>query len=139
VGLLASVSRLAERRPGEVRRDGSIGRVAGTLAAGRRVEVGLGAAVALQRAAGAEDDRIAGSARARTVIAGPLDAAIEYARRAPLSGARIGALDAVRVEAGLSQDASRIAVGYTFVGFGGDGLSPETDTGRLYVRAQLAY
>jgi hypothetical protein len=64
---------------------------------------------------------------------------VEYARRAPLRGGRLGALDSVRAEAGVGGRESRVALGYNLVGFGGDGLSPAADTGRLYVRAQLVY
>jgi hypothetical protein len=137
--VLASLARIVEMRPGGARRDGVVARLAATAAAGRRVELGLGAALALQEVAGGEEDRLAGSARARVRIAGPLDGAVEYARRAPLDGDDIGALDAFRVEAGLGARESRLALGYTLIGFGGDGLEPAGDTGRLYVRAQLAY
>jgi hypothetical protein len=44
-------------------------------------------------------------------VLGPLDGALEYARRAPLRGGDLGAHDAVRVEAGFSQRESRLAVG----------------------------
>lgn len=136
--LLASVSRIAERRPGAARRDGVVARLAATVARSR-IEAGLGAGVSLQEAAGGRDDRIAGSVRARVRLVGPLDAAVEYARRASLRGGRLGALDAARAEAGVTEGESRLALGYTFVGFGGDGLTPAADTGRLYVRAQLTY
>jgi hypothetical protein len=136
--VLASVARIVEERPGAPRRDGVVARLAGTAAAGRRLELGLGAALALQEIAGTHDDRLAGSVRARVRIAGPLDVALEYARRAPLDGGDVGALDALRAEAGLSVRESRLAVGYTVIGFGGDGLAPAEDTRRLYVRAQLA-
>ncbi len=137
--VLASVARIVEMRPGAARRDGFVARLAGTAAAGRRLELGLGAALALQEIADARDDRIAGSVRARVRIVGPADAAVEYSRRAPLGDGDVGALDAVRAEAGLSVRESRLAVGYTVIGFGGDGLAPAEDTRRLYVRAQLAY
>jgi hypothetical protein len=137
--VLASLSRIVEERPGAAKRDGWIARLAGTAAAWRRLELGLGAALGLQQVAGVRDDRLAGSVRARVRIAGPADAAVEYARRAPLSGGDVGALDAVRAEAGLSAGESRLALGYTVIGFGGDGLAPAEDTRRLYVRAQLAY
>ncbi|HEX9053175.1 MAG TPA: hypothetical protein VF841_21785, partial [Anaeromyxobacter sp.] len=104
-----------------------------------RLELGLGAALAVQEVAGARDDRIAGSVRARVRVAGPADVAGEYARRSPIGGGDIGALDALRAEAGVAIGESRLAVGYTLVGFGGDGLTPAEDTSRLYVRAQLAY
>jgi hypothetical protein len=136
--LLASVSRLADMRPGEARRDGVVSRLAATASLGR-LEAGLGGGLALQRVAGGSDDRVAASARARVGVAGPLDVAGEYARRAALGSGRLGALDAVRAEAGLSKGGNRLAVGYTFIGFGGDGLTPAEDTGRLYVRAQVTY
>jgi hypothetical protein len=137
--VLASVARIIEMRPGATRREGWLARLATTAAAARRLELGLGAALALQEIAGAHDDRIAGSVRARVRVAGPADAAVEYARRSPLGGGDIGALDAIRAEAGLGVRESRLAVGYTLVGFGGDGLNPAEDTSRVYVRAQLAY
>ena len=144
LAVLGSVARFVEQRPGTDRRDGVLARLAATSGAGR-VRAGLGAAIAVQEVAGARDDRLSGSARVQVRLAGPLDGAVEYARRAPLSGGRLGALDAVRAEAGLAAGngrrpgEGRIAVGYTLVGFGGDGLSPAADTGRLYVRAQLSY
>jgi hypothetical protein len=125
-------------RPGEVRRDGVVSRLAATASAGR-FEAGLGGGVAFQRVAGGSDDRVSGSVRARVRVWGPFDGAAEYDRRAPLGGERLGALDAVRVEAGVGNGEGRLAVGYTFIGFGGDGLTPAEDTGRLYVRAQLTY
>jgi hypothetical protein len=103
------------------------------------LELGLGAGLVLQRVEGGSDDRVSGSVRARFLIHGPFDAAVEYARRASLEEGNLGALDAFRAEAGVSGRESRIALGYNFVGFGGDGLSPAADTSRLYVRAQLAY
>jgi hypothetical protein len=136
--LLASVSRLADMRPGELRRDGVVSRLAATASAGR-LEAGLGGGLALQRVAGGSDDRVSASARIRVRVAGPFDGAAEYARRAPLGGGRLGALDAARAEVGVSKGETRLAVGYTFIGFGGDGLTPAEDTSRLYVRAQLAY
>jgi hypothetical protein len=116
-----------------------VARAAGTAEAIARVELGVGAAIAIQEVADVRDDRLSGSARTRVRLAGPLDAAVEYARRAPLSGGRLGALDAVRAEAGLNARESRVALGYNLVGFGGDGLSPAADTGRVYLRAQLVY
>jgi hypothetical protein len=139
LGLLASAARFVEQRPGQLRRDGVAFRLAGTAEAAARLRVGLGGAVALQEVAGARDDRLSGSARLQVRIAGPVDAAAEYARRASLSGSALGDLDAVRAEAGLAAGEARVAVGYTVVGFGGDGLSPAQDTGRLYLRAQVAY
>jgi len=137
--LLATVSRIVEMRPGEARRDGVVVRLAATFEAARRLALGLGAGLALQETAGVRDDRISGSARARVRIAGPFDAAVEYARRAPLGGGALGSLDAVRAEVGVSERESRLAIGYTLLGFGGDGLAPASDTGRLHVRAQFAY
>jgi hypothetical protein len=139
LGVIASGARIAERRPGEARRDGVVARLALTADAAARLELGIGAAVAIQEVAGARDDRLSGSVRARARITGPLDGAVEYARRAPLGGGRLGALDAVRAELGVAERESRIAVGYNLFGFGGDGLAPAEDTGRLYVRAQLTY
>ncbi len=136
---LATASRFAERRPGEARRDGVALRLAATADAAARLRVGAGAAIALQEVAGLRDDRLSGSARAQVRLVGPVDAAVEYARRAPLSGRRLGALDSWRAEAGVGAREGRIAVGYNVVGFGGDGLSPAEDSSRLYVRAQLAY
>jgi hypothetical protein len=136
--VLASVSRLADMRPGEVRRDGVVSRLAATASAGR-FEAGLGGGLAFQRVPGGSDDRVSASARVRVRVSGPFDGAAEYARRAPLGGGRLGALDAMRVEVGVAKGESRLALGYTFIGFGGDGLTPAEDTGRLYVRAQLTY
>jgi hypothetical protein len=33
----------------------------------------------------------------------------------------------------------RLALGYHLVGFSGDGLSPDEQVGRLFLRAQLVY
>jgi hypothetical protein len=68
-----------------------------------------------------------------------VDVAAEYARRAPLAGQPLGDLDAVRGEAGVRAGQSRIALGYTFLGFSGDGIAPDEDDGRVFLRAQLAY
>lgn len=135
--LLGSVARVAEGRPGEARRDGVLTRLAGTLPRGR-LTLGLGAGVAWWRVAGGRDERVAGSARVQVGVAGPLDAAAEYARRAPLAG-RLGALDAARGELGLRAGRARIAMGYTLVGFGGDGLDPAEESHRLHLGLQLAY
>jgi hypothetical protein len=139
LGLLASVARFVEQRPGLPRRDGVAFRVAGTADAAARLKVGAGAGLALQEVAGAHDDRLSGSARVQVRVAGPLDAAAEYARRGSLSGSPVGPLEAVRAEAGLVSGQARVALGYNLVGFGGDGLTPATDTGRLYLRAQVVY
>jgi hypothetical protein len=138
-GGLVSAARFVEQRPGQLRREGVALRLAVTADAGARVKGGVAAGVAWQEVAGASDDRVAGSARMQVRIAGPVDAAVEYARRAPLSGGSIGALDAGRVEAGLVSGEARVALGFLLVGFGGDGLTPASDTGRLYLRAQVAY
>lgn len=137
--VLASLARLAEKRPGEARRDGVVARLASTLAATDRLDLGLGGGLSLQEVGGGRDDRVAGSARVRLRVRGPFDTALEYARRAPLRGGGGGALDAVRAEAGVSERENRLAVGYTFLGFAGDGLTPAADTSRLYVRVQLVY
>jgi hypothetical protein len=139
LGFVASAARFVEQRPGQLRREGVALRFAATADAGARVKGGVTAGVAWQEVAGASDDRVAGSARMQVRIAGPLDAAVEYARRAPLSGGSIGSLDAGRVEAGLVSGEARVALGFLLVGFGGDGLTPASDTGRLYLRAQVAY
>ncbi|HEX9242011.1 MAG TPA: hypothetical protein VF875_06165 [Anaeromyxobacter sp.] len=136
---LASAARFVEQRPGADRRDGVLLRAAATAAPVARLTLGVAAALALQRVADVEDDRLSGSARAQARIAGPVDVAAEYARRAPLSGERLGALDALRAEAGVATGEARLALGYNLLGFGGDGLSPARDTGRVYVRAQVAY
>jgi hypothetical protein len=136
---LASATRFIEQRPGAERRDGVLLRAAGTALAGARVTLGVAAAIALQRIADVEADRLSGSARAQVRVAGPVDLAAEYARRAPLSGEQLGTLDALRGEAGVAAGQARLALGYNLIGFGGDGLSPARDTGRLYVRAQAAF
>jgi hypothetical protein len=134
---LATASRLAEQRPGAERRDGTLLRLAATARGPWRTEWGAGGGVAWWRSAGGDDDRIAASVRVRVPIAGPLDAAAEYARRGPLSG-DLGALDAVRAEVGVAAGPARLAVGYTVVGFGGDGLDPAEETQRVHLRIQLA-
>jgi hypothetical protein len=137
--LLGSVARFVEQRPGAVRRDGVAFRLAATADVSPRLVLGAGGTVALQEVAGASADVLSGSARAQVRIVGPLDVAAEYARRAPLGGGSLGALDSVRAEAGLASDGARLALGYNLVGFGGDGTSPASETSRVYLRAQLAY
>jgi hypothetical protein len=79
------------------------------------------------------------SARLEAAVAGPFDAALEYARRAPLGGRALGALDAVRAEAGLRLDPVRLALGATVLGFTGDGLDPSENAGRIYLRATMGW
>ncbi|WP_242343234.1 hypothetical protein [Anaeromyxobacter terrae] len=137
-GLLATVARLADQRPGAVRRDALVARLAGTVDVAARLALGAAAAIGWDRAEGGRDDRAAGSVRAVVRVAGPADVAAEYARRAPLGGQPLGDLDALRAEAGLRAGQSRIAIGYTLLGFSGDGIAPRDD-GRIFLRAQLAY
>ena len=79
-----------------------LARLALGSAPGARVTVGAGVGIAFWEVAGGSDDRLAGSVRAAVRVGGPWDVAGEYARRAPLGGGAIGALDAVRAEAGVS-------------------------------------
>jgi len=72
-------------------------------------------------------------------VAGPFDGALEYARRAPLSGAALGALDALRAEAGVRLDPVRLAIGAALLGFTGDGIDPSETAGRLYLRATIGW
>jgi hypothetical protein len=137
--LLASVARLADMRPGAIRRDALVTRLAGTVDVAARLALGGGAAIGWQREEGVRDDRAVASVRAVVRVAGPADVAAEYARRAPLAGQDLGDLDAVRAEAGVSAGQSRIALGYTLLGFAGEGIEPNEDDGRFFLRAQLAY
>ncbi|WP_242335345.1 hypothetical protein [Anaeromyxobacter sp. SG66] len=137
-GILVSLARLADQRPGAIRRDALVGRLAGTADVAERLSLGAGAAIGWQRAEGVRDERASGSVRAVVRVGGPLDVGAEYARRASLEGLPIGDLDAVRAEAGVRAGQSRIALGYTFLGFSGDGIAPRDD-GRIFLRAQLAY
>jgi hypothetical protein len=79
----------------------------------------------------------AGSARLEVRVAGPVDAGLEYARRAALGTRVAGDLDAVRVEAGLALGPARLALGWTLTGFTGDGVDPAADANRLFLRATL--
>jgi len=134
---LLTLARLETARPGTAERTAWLVTAAGTVALGARLRAGLGARLALQRVAGVADDRVAGSARLEYRVAGPFDAAVEYARRAAL-GARVpGDVDALRLEAGLALGAARLAVGYTLVGYAGDGVDPASDAGRFFLRATL--
>jgi hypothetical protein len=85
------------------------------------------------------DDRLAGSVRAAVRVAGPVDVAVEVARRASLRGEVPGDRDAFRAEAGVALGAGRIAIGYNLVGFAGSGVEPEEETGRLFLRATLSH
>ena len=137
--LLATVARLAEQRPGAERRDAFVARLAATADVAARLALGGAAAIGWQEAAGERDDRVAASVRAEVRVMGPVDVAAEYARRAPLAGQPLGDLDAIRGETGVRAGQSRIALGYTFLGFSGDGITPDEDDGRVFLRAQLAY
>jgi len=69
-----------------------------------------------------------------------VDVGAEAARRGPLGDGDVGTRSALRAEVGLRlARAGRIALGYHLVGFTGDGLSPEEEAGRVFLRAQLAY
>lgn len=134
VSLLARVARIEDHRDGVADRDATVGAVAATVRAWGRLRLGLGLEAADQRAWGAEDDRIAGSARGEVIVLGPADVAVEYVRRASLDGRQLGDLDALRAEAGLTLGAIRLAVGYTLLGFTGDAVGTEED-GRFFLRA----
>ncbi|MFT3916363.1 MAG: hypothetical protein QM704_20495 [Anaeromyxobacteraceae bacterium] len=143
--LVGTVTRLEEQRPGGLAREGVLGRLAATAELGR-LQLGAGAGVAVQRVAGARDDRLSGSVRAAVRVVGPVDLGVEAARRGPLSGGDLGARSALRGEVGVRLGtpeaggaSGRLAVGYHVVGFDSDGLSPDEQVGRLFLRAQVAY
>jgi len=134
------VTRLEERRPGAEEREGVLGRLAATAALGGRLTVGAGAGLGVQRVAGTRDDRLSGSVRASVRVVGPVDVGAEAARRGPLGdGHDVGVRSALRAEVGVRLPVGRLALGYHLVGFTGDGLEPEGEAGRLFLRAQLAY
>jgi len=134
---LLTLARLETDRPETARREAWLVTTAATAAAGPRLRLGLGARLAVQRIAGVRDDRVAGSARLEVRVAGPVDAGLEYARRAALGTRVAGDLDAVRVEAGLALGPARLALGWTLTGFAGDGVDPAADANRLFLRATL--
>jgi len=144
-GLLATVSSLDERRPGGSPRKGVLGRLAGTADVGSRLAVGAAVAAARQEVAGAREDRLVGSVRASVRVVGPVDLGAEAARRGPIGGGDVGVRSALRAElgvrlgTGLAASEGRLALGWQMVGFTGDGLAPRDETGRLFLRAQLAY
>lgn len=135
VSVLARVARVEDHRDGIADRDATLGALAVTARAWRRLRVGVGLDAADQRISGADDDRLAASARLGVQVAGPADVAVEYARRGSLDGRALGDLDAVRAEAGFTFGAIRLALGYALAGFRGTGLEPEEDDGRFYLRA----
>ncbi|HET6921638.1 MAG TPA: hypothetical protein VFI16_00695, partial [Anaeromyxobacteraceae bacterium] len=135
--VVAKVAALADQRPGAPRRDQALATRAATLAAASRLEVGLSASWAANRLAGARIDLVAGSARAVVRVAGPFDAAAEYARRQAVRGPSPGWLDAGRAEAGWSFPQGRLALGYNVFGFAGSGVDPAADGGRVYLRADV--
>lgn len=138
--LLAKVAAVSDRRPGGAARDAGLASLAATLDISRAVAVGLGASYGANRFAGARQDLAAGSVRATVRIAGPLDAAAEYARRQLLRGTSPGWLDAGRLEAGWALGGGRLALGYNLFGFSGTGVDPAgDDRGRAYLRAELVY
>jgi hypothetical protein len=139
--LLAKLAGIAELRPASVRRDTGLASLALTVDLGTRLALGIGANLGLTRLAGAKEDLVAGSARAMYRIAGPLDVAVEYARRQGLNGTDPGWLAAARAEAGCALGQGRIALGYNLFGFSGSGVDPadEDNKGRVYLRAELVY
>ncbi len=139
---LAGISELppASRLDGGVQRDTGLASLALTLGLGSRVALGMGANLGLTRLAGAKEDLASGSARVMYRVAGPVDVAVEYARRQALSGGDPGWLDAARIEAGWALGQGRIALGYNAFGFSGSGVDPADDgKGRVYLRAELVY
>lgn len=135
--VLASVARVLEVRPSTLRREGWLAGLATTGALGARVRAGLAAHVALQQVGGVADDRVSGSVRLEVRVAGPVDVAAEYARRAALGRRRLGDLDAVRAEVGAGLGSVRLALGYLLVGYAGDGVTPDEPSGRAFLRATL--
>lgn len=136
LSVLARVGAVRDDRDGAAEREATIGAVALTAKVLRRATVGAGLDAALQRVAGVRDDRLAANARGAVSVWGPMDVALEYARRGSLEGREIGDLDAVRLEAGVTASGVRLALGYTLVGFRGTGIEPEEETdGRFYLRA----
>lgn len=136
LSVLARLGAVRDERDGAADREATIGAVAVTAKLLRRATIGAGLDAALQRVAGVRDDRLAASARGEVRVLGPLDVALELARRGSLEGREIGDLDAVRLEAGVTASGVRLALGYTLVGFRGTGIEPEEETdGRVYLRA----
>lgn len=136
LSVLARLGAVRDSRPGVAERDGVLAAAAVTAKLPHRTAVEAGVDVALQQVASVDDDRIAAHARGELAVAGPVDVAVEYARRGSLDGRAIGDLDAVRLEAGLTASGVRVALGYTLVGFRGAGVDPGEETdGRVYLRA----
>jgi hypothetical protein len=137
LSILGRLGRVLDDREGVADRDATVAAAAVTAKLPRRAAVALGVDAAHQRIAGASDDRLAGSVRGSWAVAGPLDLALEYARRGSLEGRELGDLDAVRAEAGVTSNGVRLALGYTLIGFRGTGIEPEEGDGRFYLRAVL--
>ncbi|HSM93077.1 MAG TPA: hypothetical protein VLT47_09320 [Anaeromyxobacteraceae bacterium] len=137
LSVLGRLGRVRDDREGIADRDATVAAIAVTARPARRATVALGVDAARQRVAGARDDRLAGSVRGAWAVAGPVDVAVEYARRGSLQRREIGDLDAVRAEAGVTASGVRLALGYTLAGFRGTGIEPEETDGRLYLRAVL--
>lgn len=137
VQVVGKVAALADQRPGAVRRDEALASLGATLAVASRLDVGLAASWGANRLAGARLDLVAGSARAVVCLAGPFDAAVEYARRQAVRGPSPESLDAGRVEAGWSFPQGRLALGYAVFGFAGSGVDPAADGSRVYLRADV--
>lgn len=135
--LVAKVAALADQRPGEARRDLGLASLGTTLAVASRVDVGLAANWGTNRLAGARLDLVAGSARTVVRLAGPFDAAVEYARRQAVRGPSPESLDSGRVEAGWSFTQGRLALGYNVFGFFGSGVDQAAEGGRVYFRADV--
>ncbi|HSN89794.1 MAG TPA: hypothetical protein VLS93_01080 [Anaeromyxobacteraceae bacterium] len=136
---LARVAAVAAERPGEPRRRSILASAAATARVAARLEMGAAAHLGWSETGEVRDDRLSGSVRAAVRVAGPFDLAAELARRGSLRGDAPFDRDAVRAEAGLSLGAGRIALGYNLVGFGGSGVEPEEETGRLFLRATLSH
>ncbi|HSN14820.1 MAG TPA: hypothetical protein VLT61_09330, partial [Anaeromyxobacteraceae bacterium] len=137
LSILGRLGRVLDDREGIADRDATVVGAAVTAKLLRRGTLAVGLDAAHQRIGGAGDDRLAGSVRGGWTVAGPLDLAVEYARRGSLEGKQIGDLDAVRAEAGVTASGVRLALGYTLTGFQGTGIEPEEGDGRFYLRAVL--
>jgi hypothetical protein len=137
LSILGRLGRVLDDREGIADRDATVVGAAVTAKLLRRGTLAVGLDAAHQRIAGAGDDRLAGSVRGGWSVAGPLDLAVEYVRRGSLDGRRLGDLDAVRAEAGVTASGVRLALGYTLTGFQGTGIEPEEGDARFYLRAVL--
>jgi hypothetical protein len=134
---LLTVARVELERPDLARREAWLLSAAGTAALAARLRAGGQVRLALQQVGGEDADRLVASARLQVAVAGPVDLAAEYARRAALSGQAPGDQDSLRVEAGLAVGPGRLAAGYTAVGFTGDGVDPTETSSRGFLRVTL--